>query len=85
MSIKYLDLTGVGIEFDTNGTNSTVIPAGTSIGNNDIGVFLVFEEDTTATLYKKLWPLTRGKRVTKVRHKVTEGERVWEIDAVAKK
>ncbi len=38
------------------------------------------EEETPPELFRKLWPLTRGKRVTKRRHMVEEGGHVWEID-----
>jgi CHAD domain-containing protein/CYTH domain-containing protein len=38
------------------------------------------EEETTAYIFRKMWPLTRGKRVRKRRYKVSEGGFTWEID-----
>jgi CHAD domain-containing protein/CYTH domain-containing protein len=38
------------------------------------------EEETPLELFRKLWPLTRGKRVKKRRHMVVEGAHTWEID-----
>jgi CYTH domain-containing protein len=38
------------------------------------------EDETDADLFESLWPLTEGRRVTKRRHKVREGDRVWEVD-----
>jgi len=38
------------------------------------------EEETPLELFRKLWPLTRGKRVKKRRHMVEAGAHVWEID-----
>ncbi len=38
------------------------------------------EEETTADLFKKLWPLTRGKRVIKRRYIVAVGEDTWVFD-----
>lgn len=38
------------------------------------------EEPTTEQLFASLWPLTAERRVTKVRHRVTEGALTWEID-----
>ena len=38
------------------------------------------EEETPLELFRKLWPLTKGKRVSKRRHVVPVGARVWEID-----
>jgi len=38
------------------------------------------EEEAPLELFKKLWPLTKGKRVSKRRHLVAAGERTWEID-----
>lgn len=41
---------------------------------------LEVEEETTAELFRTLWPLTEGRRVRKRRYYVTEGDRTWEID-----
>lgn len=38
------------------------------------------EEETPEPLFRKLWPLTKGRRVSKRRHLVRVGERTWEID-----
>lgn len=48
-----------------------------------IGAGLVrteLEEETTAEVFKAMWPLTRGKRLTKRRHRVPDGSFTWEID-----
>jgi CHAD domain-containing protein/CYTH domain-containing protein len=38
------------------------------------------EEETSDDIFRKMWPLTRGKRLTKRRHRVPDGEFTWEID-----
>jgi len=38
------------------------------------------EEETTERIFRKMWPLTRGKRVRKQRYKVDDGGFTWEID-----
>ena len=38
------------------------------------------EEETTREVFEAMWPLTEGKRVHKQRHRVTDGDLVWEID-----
>jgi CHAD domain-containing protein/CYTH domain-containing protein len=38
------------------------------------------EEETTEALFRKLWRLTRGKRVHKRRFRVREGALTWEVD-----
>jgi CHAD domain-containing protein/CYTH domain-containing protein len=38
------------------------------------------EEETTEAVFCKLWSLTRGKRVRKLRYRVQEGGLTWEID-----
>ena len=38
------------------------------------------EEETSAEVFQKMWPLTKGRRLTKRRHRVPEGELTWEID-----
>ena len=38
------------------------------------------EEETTERIFRRLWPLTRGKRVRKRRYKVKEGGFTWEVD-----
>lgn len=38
------------------------------------------EEDVDPALFERLWPLTEGARVAKHRHRVPDGERIWEID-----
>jgi CHAD domain-containing protein/CYTH domain-containing protein len=61
---------------DANGTPRfyRTIKAGTGIARVEL------EDETDAELFETLWPLTEGRRVRKRRHKVREGERVWEID-----
>jgi CYTH domain-containing protein len=41
---------------------------------------LELEEETTAEVFSTMWPLTRGKRVTKRRHVIADGGQVWELD-----
>ena len=38
------------------------------------------EEETSAEMFQKMWPLTKGRRLTKKRHRVPQGEFTWEID-----
>ena len=38
------------------------------------------EEQTTTEIFKAMWPLTKGKRLTKKRHRVPQGDVAWEID-----
>jgi CHAD domain-containing protein/CYTH domain-containing protein len=38
------------------------------------------EEETTREIFEAMWPLTEGKRVHKQRHRVVDGDLVWEID-----
>ena len=38
------------------------------------------EEETTERIFRRLWPLTKGKRVRKRRYKVKEGGFTWEVD-----
>lgn len=38
------------------------------------------EEPASRELFEALWPYTEGKRVTKRRWRVPDGDRVWEID-----
>jgi CHAD domain-containing protein/CYTH domain-containing protein len=38
------------------------------------------EEETSADVFKSMWPLTKGKRLTKRRHRVPDGALAWEID-----
>jgi adenylate cyclase len=41
------------------------------------------EEQTDPALFRRMWPLTAGKRVRKRRYLVEEGALLWEIDAFA--
>jgi CHAD domain-containing protein/CYTH domain-containing protein len=41
---------------------------------------LEVEEETSQTLFDQLWPLTQGRRLTKRRYPVRDGDAVWEID-----
>lgn len=41
------------------------------------------EETCTYTVYKALWPLTKGKRIRKTRYRLADAEHVWEIDEFA--
>jgi CYTH domain-containing protein len=48
-----------------------------------IGAGLVrteLEEETSADVFKSMWPITKGKRLTKRRHRVPDGALTWEID-----
>lgn len=38
------------------------------------------EEEASAEVFKAMWPLTRGKRLTKRRHRVPDGDFTWDID-----
>ncbi|HWP72547.1 MAG TPA: hypothetical protein VNM36_15645, partial [Gemmatimonadaceae bacterium] len=38
------------------------------------------EEETSPEMFKTLWPLTKGRRLTKKRHRVPQGDFTWEID-----
>jgi CYTH domain-containing protein len=38
------------------------------------------EEEMSSEMFKSMWPLTKGKRLTKRRHRVPDGELTWEID-----
>lgn len=38
------------------------------------------EEETSPEVFKSMWPLTKGKRLTKRRHRVPDGTLTWEID-----
>ena len=38
------------------------------------------EEETSAEMFQKMWPLTKGRRLTKKRHRVPQGDFTWEID-----
>jgi CYTH domain-containing protein len=39
-----------------------------------------FEEQIPEQLFQSLWPVTLGRRVTKRRYRVPDGDLVWEID-----
>jgi CYTH domain-containing protein len=41
---------------------------------------LELEEETTREIFETMWPLTGGRRVTKLRHRVPAGGLTWEID-----
>ena len=38
------------------------------------------EEETTERIFRRLWPLTRGKRVRKQRYRIKDGGFTWEVD-----
>ena len=38
------------------------------------------EEETSRAIFETLWPLTRGKRVSKVRYSVPDHHLTWEVD-----
>ena len=38
------------------------------------------EQELDEGTFDALWPRTAGRRLTKTRHAVTEGDRVWEVD-----
>lgn len=39
-----------------------------------------FEDETTAEIFRAMWPLTLGRRLRKRRHVVPAGTLYWEID-----
>ncbi|MEA3244674.1 MAG: CHAD domain-containing protein [Gemmatimonadota bacterium] len=41
---------------------------------------LEIEEPCSAATFKALWPLTKGRRVRKRRHRVSDAGRIWEVD-----
>jgi CHAD domain-containing protein/CYTH domain-containing protein len=41
------------------------------------------EEETTRAVFDRMWPLTKGRRLKKRRHRVREGDLTWEIDDFA--
>src|SRR6185436_13364561 len=38
------------------------------------------EDQTTESVFKALWPLTKGRRVEKRRHRIADNGRFWELD-----
>lgn len=38
------------------------------------------EEETSPEVFRAMWPLTKGRRLVKHRHRVPNGELTWEID-----
>jgi CYTH domain-containing protein len=38
------------------------------------------EDETSLEIFDAMWPLTKGRRLTKRRHRVPDGELTWEID-----
>jgi CYTH domain-containing protein len=38
------------------------------------------EEPITESLFQALWPLTEGRRIRKIRRRIPDGERTWEVD-----
>jgi adenylate cyclase len=38
------------------------------------------EEEADAATFRRLWPLTQGRRIRKLRFKVPDGDLTWEID-----
>jgi CHAD domain-containing protein/CYTH domain-containing protein len=41
------------------------------------------EEETTRDVFDRMWPLTKGRRLKKRRHRVADGKLTWEIDDFA--
>jgi CYTH domain-containing protein len=41
------------------------------------------EEETTRAVFDRMWPLTKGRRLKKRRHRVRAGDLTWEIDDFA--
>ena len=39
-----------------------------------------FEEEMPEAMFETLWPLTEGRRVTKRRYRITDGDFTWELD-----
>jgi CHAD domain-containing protein/CYTH domain-containing protein len=50
------------------------IKAGSGLARTEL------EDEISADLFERLWPLTEGRRVRKRRYRIPEGECVWEID-----
>jgi CHAD domain-containing protein/CYTH domain-containing protein len=50
------------------------VKLGTGISRTEV------EEEADAATFRRLWPLTAGRRIRKLRFKVREGELTWEID-----
>lgn len=38
------------------------------------------EEEADRDLFEALWPLTEGRRVSKLRYRIPDGDLVWEVD-----
>jgi CYTH domain-containing protein len=38
------------------------------------------EDETSGVIFRKMWPMTKGKRLTKKRHRIPNGDRTWEVD-----
>jgi len=38
------------------------------------------QEETARDVFEALWPLTEGRRVSKIRYRVADGDLLWEID-----
>jgi CHAD domain-containing protein/CYTH domain-containing protein len=41
------------------------------------------EEETTRAVFDRMWPLTKGRRLKKRRHRARDGDLTWEIDDFA--
>jgi CHAD domain-containing protein/CYTH domain-containing protein len=62
---------------EVNGTGERLtrtVKVGTGLVRTEI------EEATTRDVFDALWPLTAGRRVTKRRHRIADGDMTWEID-----
>jgi CHAD domain-containing protein/CYTH domain-containing protein len=38
------------------------------------------EDETSGVIFRKMWPMTKGKRLTKKRHRIPNGDFTWEVD-----
>jgi CHAD domain-containing protein/CYTH domain-containing protein len=50
------------------------VKLGTGISRTEV------EEDADEATFRRLWPLTKGRRVRKLRYRVADGDLTWEID-----
>lgn len=41
---------------------------------------LELEEETSREVFEEMWPLTAGRRISKRRHRVPDGDMTWELD-----
>jgi CYTH domain-containing protein len=62
------------VEADRQRTYLRTVKVGAGLVRSEL------EEETSAEIFRTMWPLTKGKRLTKRRHRVPQGDLTWEID-----